>query len=97
MEMGTETSIARLLTETLVAHSDHETTVLGGVYDEEWAFWYATYLLEHGLPDLLPHAAKLNAAQLGAILTQLDADYRQEKREEEWPTYYAERLGAMVE
>ena len=96
MHTGTEASIARLLTETLAAHGDYETTALGGVYDEDWSGWYATYLLEHGLPDLLPLAGKLDAAQLGAILKQLDADYRREQPGGEWPTYYAERLGAMV-
>ena len=96
MPTGTETSIARLLAETLAAHADYETTALGGVYDENWPVWYATYLLEHGLPDLLPRADKLGAARLGAILKQLDTDYRREQPGSEWPTYYAERLGAMV-
>jgi hypothetical protein len=96
MDAGTEISIARLLAETEAAHGDYEATALGGGRDEDWPVWYATYLLEHGLPDFLPHAENLGAVRLGAILKQLDADYRREQPGSEWPTYYAERLGAMV-
>jgi len=97
MHSETETSIARLLVDTLAAHADYETTALGGVFDENWSGWYATYLLEHGLPDLLPQAGKLDAARLGAVLTRLDVDYRRDQPADEWPIYYAERLGAMVD
>ena len=97
MHSGTESSIAHLLVETGAAHGDYETTVLGGDYDEDWPIWYATYLLDHGLPELLPQADQLGAAQLGALLTRLDADYRREQPKGEWPNYYAERLGALVE
>jgi hypothetical protein len=97
MRMETEMSIARLLAETESAHGDYETTALGGGRDEDWPDWYAAYLFAHGLPDLLPPAGKLGAGKLGAILKQLDADYRREQPEREWPAYYAERLGALVE
>jgi hypothetical protein len=72
-------------------------TALGGAYDEDWPGWHATYFLEHGLPNFLPVAGKLGNDQLGAILKQLDADYRCEQPKGEWPDFYAERLGAMVE
>ena len=96
MPTETETSIARLLTETGAAHGDYEATALGGAYDEDWPGWYATYLLAHGLPDLLPNAGNLGADELAAILRQLDADYRREQPPDDWPAYYAERLGAMA-
>ena len=92
-----ETTIARLLKETLGAHSVYETSVLGGVFDEDWSSWYATYLVEHGLPDLLPNGDKLDANRLGAMLTQLDVDYRRTQPESDWPAYYARRLSAAVE
>jgi hypothetical protein len=97
MPTETETSIARLLSETLEAHGAYETTALAGVYDEEWPGWYATYLLDHGLPDLVPQTGKLDAAQLAAILKQLDADYRREQPEGDWPACDTERLSAMTE
>ena len=96
MPAETETSIVQLLADAGAAHGDYEATVLGGVYDENWSGWYAAYLLEHGLPALLPHAANLGADGLGAVLKQLDADYRREQPQGEWPAYYAARLGAMV-
>jgi hypothetical protein len=97
MSTEIETTITRLLTETLGAHSIYEMSVLGGVYDEQWSDWYASYLLGHGLPDLLPNLDRTDPTQLSAILKQLDTDYRRDQPDSEWPSYYAERLGAMVE
>jgi hypothetical protein len=97
MSTGPEDPIARLLAETGAAHGAYETTNLGGAYDEEWSGWYASYLLEHGLPDLLPHVDKIGVAQLRSVLVELDADYRREQPGGDWPAYYAERLGPMVE
>jgi hypothetical protein len=95
MSTETERAIAQLLVATEVAHGTYEATVLGGRRDADWAGWYATYLLAHGLPDLLPDAA-LDAAGLKAILQRLDADYRRATPGSAWPSYYATRLGAMV-
>jgi hypothetical protein len=64
--------IERLPMNTLAAHNHYETTVLGGDYDEAWSGWYAAYILDHGLPDVLPHAANLDVTRLGAILAQRD-------------------------
>ncbi len=97
MMTASEESIKRLLEETLAAHSVYETTVLGGVYDEDWSDWYAAYLLKHGLPGLLPHHNAISAARLGAILKQLDAGFLRERPEGEWPAYYAKRLSAALE
>jgi hypothetical protein len=97
MPTETEASIARLLAETLAAHGAYETTALGGRYDEHWSEWYATCLLEHGLLGLVPQSDRLDQARLSAILTQLDADYRRDQPDTDWPVYYAERLGAMLD
>ncbi|CAN5420109.1 hypothetical protein BH09CHL1_BH09CHL1_36540 [soil metagenome] len=96
MPSETEALVERLLRETNAAHGEHETTVLGGVYDEEWPAWYATYLIDHGLQDVTPGSENLDVGQLGAILQQLDTDYRREGPDSEWPIYYAERFGAKV-
>jgi len=56
MEMTPEKAVTALLKETEAAHGAYETNVLGGVFDEEWPAWYATYLLDHGLRDRLPGA-----------------------------------------
>ncbi len=62
---------------------------------DDWSGWYATYLLNHGLKEILPHANRLDAAALGAVLKQFDADFRREQPASEWPAYYANRLGAV--
>ena len=83
--------VAKLLRETERAHGAYETEVLGGVYDEEWPAWYASYLLDHGLRDHLPDT-RLDVADLGERLKQLDASYKQEQPREAWPDFYARRL-----
>jgi hypothetical protein len=42
--------VLRLLKDTAVAHGEFEKTELGGVYDEQWPEWYATYFVDrlHG-------------------------------------------------
>lgn len=96
MPSETEALIERMLLETNAAHGEHEATVLGGVYDEEWSAWYAGHLIEHGFQDVIPDSGNLDVDQLGAILKQLDVEYRRERPDREWPTYYAERFNAKV-
>ena len=38
--------VLRLLKETSAAHGEYETAELGGVYDEQWPEWYATYFTD---------------------------------------------------
>ena len=38
--------VLRLLKETATAHGKHEAEELGGVFDEQWPDWYATYFTE---------------------------------------------------
>jgi hypothetical protein len=51
--------VLRLLKDTAAAHGKHEAEELGGVFDEQWPEWYATYftdrLRDEGLA-LLPQA-----------------------------------------
>jgi hypothetical protein len=87
-------SVARLLREAGAAHAVYETTVLGGVRDEDWAAWYAAYLLDHGLKEALPTSGLHDVNRLAAALTRLDADYRREQPGEEWPDFYARHMVA---
>ena len=66
--------IANLLDKTLAAHSLHEKRELNGVYDQDWPAWYAAYLVEHGIGDLLGQA--ITPEQLAGLLKQYDEDYR---------------------
>jgi len=94
MEITAEKAVAALLRETQTAHGAYETNVLGGVLDEEWPTWYATYLLDHGLSDRLPGAQHLDVANLTAMLARLAADYEQEDKATPWPEVYAQRIVA---
>ena len=42
--------LAEALRRAEAAHGEHEKTVLGGVYDENWPDWYAAYVVaeQHG-------------------------------------------------
>lgn len=83
-------AIVNLLDKTLAAHSLHEERDLNGVYDQEWPTWYAAYLVEHGISDLLGQA--ITAEQLAQLLKQYDEEYRAQPRAEGWPDYYAAQL-----
>ena len=66
--------IANLLDKTLAAHGVHEERELNGVYDQDWPAWYAAYLVEHGIGDLLGQA--ITPRSLAGLLKQYDEDYR---------------------
>lgn len=55
MEADRSTAVAALLREAELAHAEHEANDLGGVYDQEWPRWYATYAVGHGLAEILGH------------------------------------------
>lgn len=87
-----EKAIAALLRETEAAHGAYEADVLGGKFDEDWAAWYAMYLLDNGLEDHLPGVGNLDVETLTAMLTRLDTEYRQEETTGHWPDIYAQGI-----
>jgi hypothetical protein len=94
METTAEQAVAALLRETKSAHGAYETNVLGGVFDEAWPAWYATYLLDHGLSDQLPGAESLDVATLTTMLALLAADDERGEQSGPWPDVYARRIVA---
>jgi hypothetical protein len=82
--------IANLLGKAQTAHGVYEERELNGVYDQSWPAWYAAYLVEHGIGDLLSKA--ITTEQLARLLKQYDEDYRTQQRQEGWPDYYAAQL-----
>src|SRR5438309_6624217 len=84
--------IAALLMQTGAAHDKYEQSALGGQYDVEWPKWYASYLVEHGLPELLGQEGKLDSAQVEELLTKADASHRTTAPNEPWADYYARYL-----
>ena len=94
METTSELAIATLLREAEAAHGAYETDVLDGVFDEDWAAWYAAYLLDHGLENHLRRAESFDVQALTATLTRLDAEYQQEETTGPWPDVYARGIVA---
>jgi hypothetical protein len=90
MQEQAQQQIAALLSETGAAHGAYEEGELNGVYDQNWPAWYAAYLVEHGLNDIV--GAALAVEQLSQLLKQYDQDYQHEQPHESWPAYYACRL-----
>jgi hypothetical protein len=84
------TEIARRLKEASAAHFEYEQTVLKGVYDQQWAEWYADYLIAHDWNALFRSA--WNVPQLADALRRAHADQRANAPETVWQEHYAELL-----
>lgn len=88
-----EAAVAGLLGRAGAAHDVYEEGELGGVYDQQWPQWYAAYLVEHRLGDLV--CATLTAGEVAAWLSACDAAYKAEHPSVGWPTFYARRAGLL--
>ena len=88
--------IRALLVEASEAHDTYEKAELSGVYDQDWAQWYATYVIEHGLSLLLRHA--VTVPQLADFLAETNLDYQRVDRESDsdWATYTSRRLASEL-
>ena len=82
--------IIALLDAAGAAHGRYEETELNGVYDQQWAIWYARHAVEHGLSALLGHT--VTAEQVAAFFTSSYAEYQRDKLTENWSAYTARRL-----
>jgi hypothetical protein len=86
--MSTHT-ISDLLHEAAEAH--HAVYRITEGEDQDWASWYANWLLNLSeLPELL--ASKPVRSHLVHALVQLDRDYTSEGPDEQWEGFYARRL-----
>ena len=88
--------VTALLIATSQAHGRFEEAELGGVYDQEWAAWYAAYAVEHGLGDLLGHP--VTAERLGGFLTATFEDFQRIDPEPDggWAAYTSARIVAEL-
>lgn len=86
-------AVTTLLTEAESAHGTYEAMDLGGVYDRDWASWYAEYMIEHGLDDIVGHPTPLD--RLAPFLATAYGDFEQlDPRPEkaDWASYIAGRI-----
>jgi hypothetical protein len=90
-------AIAKLLEETEAAHGAYETAELNGVYDQDWAQWYASYAVGHGLGDLLGRPADANS--VAAVLSEGFAAFEREdpRPTKGWAAYLAERIATELQ
>ena len=81
--------LAALLGEAGAAHGRYEEEALGGVYDQQWAEWYARYLADHGFYTLLGVTDPADRPALAEWLAAADASHRAHAPGEPWSAYYA--------
>lgn len=86
--------IAQQLLAAGAAHFEYETTVLKGVYDEQWSAWYAAYLLAHDWNALFARTWDANA--LAAMLHQLNQEQRARAPQAAWQEYCARRFAEIA-
>jgi hypothetical protein len=82
--------IAELLVQAGQAHGKYEQTELKGVYDQDWARWYAGYVVEQGISALLGHAVTVD--QLTKFFIASYLEFQQVKPNEDWANYTARKL-----
>jgi hypothetical protein len=85
-------AIKELLDQTEEAHGQFETTTLKGVYDQEWARWYAEYAVEHGIGALLGRSVAADELQQFLASTFVDLKQAEPKPTEPWSAYTARRI-----
>ena len=85
-------AVSALLSEAEAAHGVFETVELKGVYDQDWPRWYATYVVEHGIADLLGHA--VTEDRLAAFLAGTFDEFKgaEPKPTESWAAWTARRV-----
>ena len=89
-------AIIALLGRAEEAHGLYERAELGGVYDEDWPRWYATYAVDNGIGAML--GRELSADELAECLTRTNADFQatEPKPAESWASYTAGRIAAEL-
>jgi hypothetical protein len=91
--MTEETAIANVLREAAETH--HTVYRFTDGADDDWASWYADWLLNLSeLPQLLGRTPV--RSHLVHALVQLERDYSNDAPGTDWAHYYAERLPALL-
>jgi hypothetical protein len=87
--MNEPLTIAALLEEAAETH--HRVYRITDGTDDDWASWYADWLLDHSeLPQLL--GTRPVRSHLVHGLVQLDRDYTATKPDRPWPAFYESGL-----
>ena len=81
------TRIEELLSRAGEAHHKFETEALKGVRDEKWALWYAGWLVDNGLHDVV--AARRKPEEWAKVLTRLAEEHKKAGTDQPWNRFYA--------
>ena len=89
-------AVTGLLTETETTHEVFDTNELKGVYDENWAAWYAAYAVEHGVGELI--GRNVSVDELAAFLSHTFTDFRRHEATstDGWAAYTARRIATEL-
>lgn len=90
MNQTATTQIEALLLQSEQAHGQYERSVLNGVYDQNWATWYAQYAIDRNIEKCLNR--QLSIEQLSQFLSRSYDQYKAERSQQSWATYIAEKL-----
>ena len=83
------TRVAELLHEAAETH--HQVFRITDGADEDWASWYAQWLVTLSeLPELL--GGTVVRSELTYLLVRLDKEYTERRADEPWEDYYAREL-----
>ena len=82
--------VSQLLDEAESAHATYEQEQLGGQRDEQWASWYAGYVIEHELGGVLGTTPTIE--EVAAVLTEATADLERAGGDRAWSGFAAERV-----
>ena len=82
--------LVALLTKTGAAHRDYIENIEKVDVDYRWPVWYAVYLLDHDLEEIL--GLEIDKASLAGFIADMDGVYKESSSEQSWQDYYAQKL-----
>jgi hypothetical protein len=82
--------VESLLIQAEQAHGQYEQAILNGIYDQDWAIWYASFTIEQGIEKVLNRVP--SEEQLSQFLSQSYEQYKAEQSQKNWAAYTARKL-----
>jgi len=82
--------LSALLQQAKNAHLQFEKIELGGQFDEQWAAWYADFLVTGGISGLLGFEPDID--QFSSQLNEISQRHKAERTAESWADYTARAL-----
>ncbi len=82
--------LAELLRRTQAAHHDFEIVELEGKFDEQWPSWYAQFLIDNHISQLLGHEPAMDV--LNAFLEHTSKEFQAGGGHGDWAAFTARRM-----